>query len=183
MVPPPPARRPSSQPLVPATKAVSAVALLEGERWRALTWRRGTKGPLKASFAARRVRAADGPAVRLHGRNNQHMPGEEIWLPRLPPGRRPCGMEPAPAAPAGRATCLGRAEVLPRQPAGRHGPEATCRRDQGAPSAGCCRPLLWRRIDRSAINRCASRHTSSSRRSSASTISRVGRGRVCTGTR
>src|SRR4029450_11259828 len=26
------------------------------------------------------VRVADGPAVRLHGRNNQHMPGEEVWL-------------------------------------------------------------------------------------------------------
>jgi SRSO17 transposase len=80
MVPPPPARRPSSQALVPATEAVSAEALLEGERWRAVTWRQGTKGPLKAAFAARRVRVADGPAVRLHGRNNQHMPGEEVWL-------------------------------------------------------------------------------------------------------
>ena len=80
MVPPPPARRPSSQPLVPAAKAVSAEALLEGERWQAITWRRGTKGPLKAAFVARRVRVADGPAVRLHGRNNQHMPGEEVWL-------------------------------------------------------------------------------------------------------
>jgi SRSO17 transposase len=80
MVPPPPARRPSSQALVPATEAVSAEALLAGERWRAVTWRRGTKGPLKAAFAARRVRVADGPAVRLHGRNNQHLPGEEVWL-------------------------------------------------------------------------------------------------------
>lgn len=80
MIPPPPARRRSSQPLVPATDAVSAEALLEGRRWRTLTWRQGTKGPLKAAFAARRVRVADGPAVRLHGRNNQHMPGEEVWL-------------------------------------------------------------------------------------------------------
>jgi SRSO17 transposase len=59
---------------------VSAEALLEGECWQAITWRRGTKGPLQAAFAARRVRVADGPAVRLHGRNNQHMPGEEVWL-------------------------------------------------------------------------------------------------------
>ena len=80
MVPPPPARRPSSQLLVPATEAVSAEALLEGERWRTIVWRHGTKGLLKARFAARRVRVADGPAVRLHGRNNQHMPGEEVWL-------------------------------------------------------------------------------------------------------
>ena len=80
MVPPPPARRPSSQPLVPAVEAASAEALLQGERWPTIAWRRGTKGPLKAAFAARRVRVADGPAVRLHGRNNQHMPGEEVWL-------------------------------------------------------------------------------------------------------
>lgn len=80
MVPPPSARRPSSQPLVPATEAVSAEALLEGVHWRTLTWRQGTKGPLKAAFTARRLRVADGPAVRMHGRNNQHMPGEEVWL-------------------------------------------------------------------------------------------------------
>jgi len=80
MVAPPPSRRPSSQVLVPATEAVSAEALLEDEAWRIITWRRGTRGPLKAGFAARRVRVADGPAVRLHGRANQHMPGEEVWL-------------------------------------------------------------------------------------------------------
>jgi SRSO17 transposase len=80
MVAPPPARRPPSQSLVPATEAVSAEVLLQDQRWQTLTWRRGTKGPLKAAFAARRVRVADGPAVRLHGRNNQHMPGEEVWL-------------------------------------------------------------------------------------------------------
>ena len=80
MLAPPPARRPSTQSLVPATEAVSAEALLAEERWRAVAWRRGTKGPLKARFAARRVRVADGPAVRLHGRLNQHMPGEEVWL-------------------------------------------------------------------------------------------------------
>ncbi len=80
MVPPPPSRRPSGQALAPATEAVSAQALLEGEAWQTTTWRRGTKGPLKAGFAARRVRVADGPAVRLHGRANQHMPGEEVWL-------------------------------------------------------------------------------------------------------
>jgi SRSO17 transposase len=80
MIPPPPARRPSHRPLVPATAAVSAEAMLEEQRWRTLTWRRGTKGALKAAFTARRVRVADGPAVRLHGRNNQHMPGEEVWL-------------------------------------------------------------------------------------------------------
>ena len=80
MVPPPPARRPSSQPRIPATAALAAEAILEGQRWRMIRWRRGTKGALRAMFRARRVRVADGPAVRMHRRNNQHMPGEEVWL-------------------------------------------------------------------------------------------------------
>lgn len=68
MVPPPPARRPSSPSLVPAVAAMSAEAMLAGQRWRMLTWRQGTKAPLKAAFVACRVRVADGSAVRLHGR-------------------------------------------------------------------------------------------------------------------
>ena len=80
MVAPPPARRPSRQPLIPATEAVSAEMMLQGQRWRTLTWRRGTRGALKAAFAACRIRVAGGPAVRLHGRSNQRMPGEEVWL-------------------------------------------------------------------------------------------------------
>jgi SRSO17 transposase len=39
-------------------------------------WRDGTKGPLRASFAAIRVRPADGPKVVGHN----HGPGEEVWL-------------------------------------------------------------------------------------------------------
>ena len=80
MVPPPPARRQSSQPLTPASKALAAEAILEGQHWRMIRWRPGTKRTLQAIFTARRVRVADGPAVRMHGRNNQHMPGEEVWL-------------------------------------------------------------------------------------------------------
>ena len=71
------AKRTSPVPNVPSTAAED---MLAGARWRTLTWRRGSKGPLKATFAAMRVRVADGPAVRMHGRNNQHLPGEEVWL-------------------------------------------------------------------------------------------------------
>jgi SRSO17 transposase len=39
-------------------------------------WRDGTKGPLRASFAALRIRPADGPKVVGHN----HGPGEEAWL-------------------------------------------------------------------------------------------------------
>ncbi|MRG98504.1 transposase [Polyangium spumosum] len=41
-----------------------------------VSWRDGTKGPLTASFAAIRVRVADGPKVVGHN----HGPGEEVWL-------------------------------------------------------------------------------------------------------
>ena len=40
----------------------------------------GTKGPLKARFAAVRVRVADGPPQRIGDKGMQHMPGEEVWL-------------------------------------------------------------------------------------------------------
>ena len=65
---------------VPGTASVAAAAVLGGIPWRAITWRHGTKGALKAEFAALRVRVADGPAVRIGGRVNQHLPGEEVWL-------------------------------------------------------------------------------------------------------
>jgi SRSO17 transposase len=45
-----------------------------------LSWRMGTKGALKASFAAVRVRVADGPPQRILDKGQQHLPGEEAWL-------------------------------------------------------------------------------------------------------
>jgi SRSO17 transposase len=45
-------------------------------RWRAVTWRDGTKGPLRAQFAALRVRASEGPALM----NGWKQPGPEVWL-------------------------------------------------------------------------------------------------------
>ena len=44
--------------------------------WRSVTWRRGTKGPLRAEFAAVRVKVADGP----EDSQGRHLPGEEAWL-------------------------------------------------------------------------------------------------------
>ena len=43
-------------------------------------WRNGTKGPLKARFAAVRVRVADGPPQRIGDKGMQHLPGDEVWL-------------------------------------------------------------------------------------------------------
>lgn len=65
---------------IPGTKSVAAQSMLEDARWRQVSWRRGTKGPLSARFAAIRVRVADGPPQRIGSTGAQHMPGEEVWL-------------------------------------------------------------------------------------------------------
>jgi SRSO17 transposase len=63
---------------VPSAASVAAAELLEARpaAFRTIAWRAGTKGPLRAEFAAVRVRVADGP-VAARGR---HLPGEEGWL-------------------------------------------------------------------------------------------------------
>jgi SRSO17 transposase len=76
-----PERKPTGRPRkhpVPSAASVDAAELIEGrpEAFRTLSWRVGTKGPLRAEFAAVRVRVADGP-VAARGR---HLPGEEAWL-------------------------------------------------------------------------------------------------------
>jgi SRSO17 transposase len=75
---PKPNGRPRKHP-VPSAKSIGASALFEAMpegAFRTLSWRRGTKGPLRAAFAAVRVRIADGPVMA----NAQHLPGEEVWL-------------------------------------------------------------------------------------------------------
>lgn len=70
--------RPKRHP-TPSAKSISAaelVAALPPAAFRRLAWRRGTKGPLKAAFAAVRVRVADGPLMA----GAQHLPGEAAWL-------------------------------------------------------------------------------------------------------
>jgi len=80
LVRPPVTRGGPRKTLIPDQEAVAAEAMLAKARWRQVTWRRGTKGPLRAKFAAVRVRVADGPEVRLQGRTGQHLPGDEVWL-------------------------------------------------------------------------------------------------------
>src|SRR3954463_15320517 len=69
--------RPRKHP-VPSVASVAAAELLEArpEAFRAVSWRTGTKGPLRAEFAALRVRVADGPVAA----RAQHLPGAEAWL-------------------------------------------------------------------------------------------------------
>jgi SRSO17 transposase len=45
-----------------------------------VSWRNGTKGRLKARFAAVRVRTANGPPQRIKDMGQQHLPGDEAWL-------------------------------------------------------------------------------------------------------
>ena len=70
-----PTGRPAKHP-VPSRPPCSAAAMLETQRWRRLTWRNGTKGPLSARFAALRVRVADGP----RNADSTRLPGREVWL-------------------------------------------------------------------------------------------------------
>jgi SRSO17 transposase len=46
---------------IPDRPPLSAEAMLAGEPWRKISWRRGTRGRLTCLFAARRVRVADHP--------------------------------------------------------------------------------------------------------------------------
>jgi SRSO17 transposase len=71
--------RPRKNPL-PDPLSRSADAMLAETTWSELSWRTGTKGPLKASFAALRVRVADGTPQRILDKGQQHLPGEEAWL-------------------------------------------------------------------------------------------------------
>ena len=67
--------RPRRHPMPSMAPLAAEVALADAE-WRRISWRRGTKGPLTAEFAALRVRPAEGPQLR----NGWHLPGDEVWL-------------------------------------------------------------------------------------------------------
>src|SRR4051794_11850736 len=65
---------------VPDVTSLSAEKTLASASWRTLSWRRGTKGPLRARFSAVRIRVADGAPQRIGDMGQQHLPGEEVWL-------------------------------------------------------------------------------------------------------
>ena len=71
--------RPRKNPL-PDPLSQPAEAMLAEAAWTELSWRTGIKGALQASFAAVRVRVADGPPQRILDKGQQHLPGEEAWL-------------------------------------------------------------------------------------------------------
>jgi SRSO17 transposase len=65
---------------VPDVLSMAAENMLADATWQTISWRTGTKGKLKARFAAVRVRIADGPPQRIRDKGQQHLPGEEAWL-------------------------------------------------------------------------------------------------------
>jgi SRSO17 transposase len=65
---------------IPDVLSVPAEDMLANAKWREVSWRAGTKGRLKARFAALRVRIADGPPQRIWDKGQQHLPGDEAWL-------------------------------------------------------------------------------------------------------
>jgi SRSO17 transposase len=65
---------------VPDILSIAAEDMLASAKWKSVSWRSGTKGRLKARFAAVRVRTADGPPQRIWDKGQQHLPGDEAWL-------------------------------------------------------------------------------------------------------
>jgi SRSO17 transposase len=65
---------------VPDILSIPAEEMLTKAKWHTISWRTGTKGKLKARFAAVRVRVADGPPQRIRDKGQQHLPGDEAWL-------------------------------------------------------------------------------------------------------
>jgi len=65
---------------VPDVLSMAAEDMLAETKWQNISWRTGTKGKLKARFAAVRVQVADGPPQRIGDKGHQHLPGDEAWL-------------------------------------------------------------------------------------------------------
>jgi SRSO17 transposase len=76
----PTTRRGRPRQSIPHVLSRAAEDMLAKAQWRKISWRLGTKGKLKARFAALRVRVADGPTQRIRDKGRQHLPGEEVWL-------------------------------------------------------------------------------------------------------
>ena len=76
----PVARRGRPPQRIPDTLSVGAEDVLTTAKWQNISWRTGTKGKLRARFAAVRVRVADGSPQRIKDKTHQHLPGEQAWL-------------------------------------------------------------------------------------------------------
>ena len=86
---------------VPDILSIAAEDMLADARWRDSSWRTGTKGKLKARFAAGRVRVANGPPQSDQGQGSATSARGRGLAHR-------------------RTQDVGREEILSRQPAGEH---------------------------------------------------------------
>ena len=85
----------------PRQRHVSDSGRMADARWRDSSWRTGTKGKLKARFAAGRVRVANGPPQSDQGQGSATSAKGRGLAHR-------------------RTQDVGREEILSRQPAGEH---------------------------------------------------------------
>ena len=74
----PVARRGRPPQRIPDTLSVAAEDVLTTAKWQNISWRTGTKGKLRARFAAVRVRVADGSPQRIKDKTHQHLPGDKL---------------------------------------------------------------------------------------------------------
>ncbi len=111
---------------VPDILSIPAEDMLANAKWRTISWRTGTKGKLKARFAAVRVRVADGPPQRIRDKGQQHLPGRRGLAHR-------------------RTQDVGREEILSRQPAGKDRPAHLGGHHQGAMDLRAGSPAAERR--------------------------------------
>ena len=95
---------------IPDVLSVAAEDMLADAKWRTITWRTGTKGKLKARFAAVRVRTADGPPQRIKDKGQPGRGSLAHW----------------------RTARVRREKILPRQPGRRHRPAHIGCHHQGA---------------------------------------------------
>lgn len=68
--------RKHGKPSCPDATTEATIDGLGARALRSLTWRRGTKGPLRGRFAMARVRVADGAKIS----QGRRLPGQEAWL-------------------------------------------------------------------------------------------------------
>lgn len=77
LIPPPRILR-GRRPKFPTTSEdrQTVEEVLDAAEWHDVTWRQGSKGPMRGKFAAAFVRIADGAGDSA----GAHLPGEEVWI-------------------------------------------------------------------------------------------------------
>jgi SRSO17 transposase len=86
----PNAKRPGSAPApIPDVLSVATEDMLACAKWQTITWRKATKGKLKAHFSGCPCAHSRWVRQRIREKGQQHLPGNEAWLAgeRSAPGK------------------------------------------------------------------------------------------------